>query len=383
MTIFNVRLLFFIDKNNKKTDNNKKGDTMKKLSPPVIFAAVIIVFGLIFIGLLNSKSQKTEKIDNGNSSTVKTRINTESRVGELNILRKKTTKYPGQQFHFTIYRDVKFSSGMKDVELSFKIPVSIPNRQNITNISVSPSPSKISKDVDGEYVYINLPSPPERLTIVVEGDAAVYPYNLKIAKTGNKNPDGILPEDDRKMYLANEEKINVNSKYLRKVASKSIANADNDVDTVKNIFDYVVEHLRYEPMDTGKNKGAYQALLSGSGVCEEFSHLFVTLCRIKKIPAKIREGFTIPFTDELQDSYKGHAWAEVYFDNYGWVTFDPTNKMSEKIMEKAASFSVLPYDFISKITEDRLYLIADMNQIFVEYAGDGNVISENLVIKFD
>ena len=46
----------------------------------------------------------------------------------------------------------------------------------------------------------------------------------------------------------------------------------------------------------------------------------VALLRLKKIPARIVAG------NIARDYDTKHAWVEVYFDRFGWVTFDPTNR---------------------------------------------------------
>lgn len=67
------------------------------------------------------------------------------------------------------------------------------------------------------------------------------------------------------------------------------------------------------------------------GHCSYFASAFVTLCRLRKIPARLAGGFATQLSDEARDARKlvfknsdAHAWAEVYFKDIGWVIFDPT-----------------------------------------------------------
>ncbi len=64
------------------------------------------------------------------------------------------------------------------------------------------------------------------------------------------------------------------------------------------------------------------------GYCEYYASTMVVLLRMAGIPARMAEGF-LPSTPDasgvetiLQSSR--HAWVEVYFPGYGWITFDPT-----------------------------------------------------------
>lgn len=63
------------------------------------------------------------------------------------------------------------------------------------------------------------------------------------------------------------------------------------------------------------------------GFCEQFASTMAVLLRAVGIPARVAVGFT-PGTE--QGDYReittqdAHAWVEVYFPGYGWMTFDPT-----------------------------------------------------------
>ncbi len=64
------------------------------------------------------------------------------------------------------------------------------------------------------------------------------------------------------------------------------------------------------------------------GYCEQFAGTFAAMARTLGIPARVVVGFTPGETDG-NGQYRvygrqAHAWAEVWFDGYGWVQFDPT-----------------------------------------------------------
>ncbi|WP_263834101.1 transglutaminase family protein [Sulfurospirillum oryzae] len=58
-------------------------------------------------------------------------------------------------------------------------------------------------------------------------------------------------------------------------------------------------------------------LLRHQGVCQDFSHLLITLLRLNNIPARYVAGF-------IDGEGESHAWVEAYIDGY-WRGFDPTN----------------------------------------------------------
>jgi transglutaminase-like putative cysteine protease len=63
------------------------------------------------------------------------------------------------------------------------------------------------------------------------------------------------------------------------------------------------------------------------GYCEHYASTMAILLRMKGVPARVAEGFLpSPPVNGVETILKSssHAWVEVYFPRYGWVTFDPT-----------------------------------------------------------
>ncbi|MBI2855466.1 MAG: transglutaminase domain-containing protein, partial [Chloroflexi bacterium] len=62
------------------------------------------------------------------------------------------------------------------------------------------------------------------------------------------------------------------------------------------------------------------------GVCSNFNHAFVIMARSMGISARPVVGWAIAATDQQQEvrAYQAHQWAEVLFQDVGWLTFDAT-----------------------------------------------------------
>ena len=74
---------------------------------------------------------------------------------------------------------------------------------------------------------------------------------------------------------------------------------------------------------------AEAAFYGGRGVCQDYAHIFVTLCRLAGIPARYANGF-------LRGEGESHAWAEVH-DGTLWHGIDPThNRLIESGYIKVA-----------------------------------------------
>ena len=64
-----------------------------------------------------------------------------------------------------------------------------------------------------------------------------------------------------------------------------------------------------------------------AGYCTYFASAMTVMCRMAGLPARYVEGFVAyPDADGLAvvTGREGHAWTEVYFRGFGWVTFDAT-----------------------------------------------------------
>lgn len=76
------------------------------------------------------------------------------------------------------------------------------------------------------------------------------------------------------------------------------------------------------------NDAMRQFLEIRTGYCEQFSATFAAIARLMGIPARVAVGFT---PGDLRDDglfhvagRYAHAWPEVWFDDIGWVPFEPT-----------------------------------------------------------
>jgi len=94
---------------------------------------------------------------------------------------------------------------------------------------------------------------------------------------------------------------------------------------VQAICDFVHRHLRFDYNSARPTKTAFAAYREGVGVCRDFAHLAVALCRAMNIPARYCTGYIsdvgLPPPYAPMDFC---AWIEVYLGNT-WQTFDPRN----------------------------------------------------------
>ena len=91
---------------------------------------------------------------------------------------------------------------------------------------------------------------------------------------------------------------------------------------VQAICDFVHDHVKFGYEHASPTKTAWQAYTEGRGVCRDFAHLAITLCRCMNIPARYCTGYLgdigVPPDPAPMDF---SAWFEVYLGDR-WYTFD-------------------------------------------------------------
>jgi transglutaminase-like putative cysteine protease len=75
--------------------------------------------------------------------------------------------------------------------------------------------------------------------------------------------------------------------------------------------------LRYDVTISAIETTASQSLARGAGVCQDYAHLMIAVCRARALPARYVSGY-------MPGEGRMHAWIEVMIDN-DWRAFDPTH----------------------------------------------------------
>lgn len=91
----------------------------------------------------------------------------------------------------------------------------------------------------------------------------------------------------------------------------------------------IYEKFAYEQDVTKVDSPIDVALQARSGVCQDFSHIMLTLVRQVGIPARYVSGYLFHREGSADRSFEdaSHAWIEVWLPDLGWVGFDPTNNL--------------------------------------------------------
>lgn len=217
-----------------------------------------------------------------------------------------------ENYIYSISYDLNVQGTVKNLIFKTPVPIDELDRQYVLNSRYSIKPTKTYYEDSTKYAEFDFPQlSNQKLNISIIGSAKVRTYDLKTAKLINKN---ITPEKDINRYLQEEKYIEVNDPTVKNYASKIKGETKEEI--VQNMYEFIQKHMTYKHLKGVS--GAKRALNEKVGECSEYSAIMVALCRAKGIPARIVSG------NIAREQATKHNWVEVYFDEYGWVTFDPT-----------------------------------------------------------
>lgn len=105
--------------------------------------------------------------------------------------------------------------------------------------------------------------------------------------------------------------------YGRKL--QQICKAEQPIALAKEMMHRLHEDYAYMPRVTDVGTNAEEAWQLGQGVCQDYAHILIVLCRLAGIPARYVAGL-------MMGEGASHAWVEV-LDSQRWYGLDPTNDM--------------------------------------------------------
>lgn len=110
------------------------------------------------------------------------------------------------------------------------------------------------------------------------------------------------------------------SDMMLEMATRVTHNAQPGYDQVETIRKWIQKKIKYKYGVSDSTTSALDTARKRAGVCRDFAHLGISLCRAIRIPARMVFGFL----HEL-DPMDLHAWFEAFIGGR-WYTFDATQK---------------------------------------------------------
>jgi len=112
------------------------------------------------------------------------------------------------------------------------------------------------------------------------------------------------------------------SDRLQRLAMREFGLQPQGYRRAQAIHDWVLQHTTFASNTSDSNTSAIDTLLETVGVCRDFAHLMIALCRAINIPARFTTGIDYGADPALGPS-DFHAYVEAYLGDR-WYLFDPS-----------------------------------------------------------
>lgn len=121
------------------------------------------------------------------------------------------------------------------------------------------------------------------------------------------------------------------SDKLYRLANNKFGDIEHAFDKVMALTDWIYRNVEYLSGSTNSQTSAYDTVTEQAGVCRDFAHLGIALCRALTIPARYFTGYSY-----LLSPADFHACFEAYLGGQ-WIIFDPTRLAPLNGLVKIAS----------------------------------------------
>ncbi len=192
-------------------------------------------------------------------------------------------------------------------------------------------PRRLQHFRDGHFNYVQwfeIPEPHDEL--MIEATSCIH--------TTTQYPAGAAPlgvtfdelsasgqEDMLRPFLGSSRYVTVDPALWR-LALDIRDERQHVIETARAIMTYIHENWAYQPNSTTASTHMDAVMRDRRGVCQDFAHVMIGLCRALAIPARYVSGYI--YNDQagqMRGAQASHAWCEVSLPDRGWFGLDPTN----------------------------------------------------------
>jgi transglutaminase-like putative cysteine protease len=146
--------------------------------------------------------------------------------------------------------------------------------------------------------------------------------------------DQPVPDEVLERYAASP----VATDRVRQLTREITDGADSDIARIRAIEGWLDDNTEYSldaPLSPdGVDVVDHFLFETRLGWCEQIASSLVVMARLAGVPARLATGFTDGEWDAVGGRFvvrelNAHSWAEVWFPEVGWVTFDPTARVPQ------------------------------------------------------
>jgi transglutaminase-like putative cysteine protease len=175
-----------------------------------------------------------------------------------------------------------------------------------------------SEDAFGNIVHrFTADGPIESITTMVEGDITTF----DTAGVASGAPERFPPA----LYLR-QTPLTAPNAAITEFARATTSGEKGALASLHALLAALFENMNFDTDATHAATTAAEAFGDKKGVCQDFAHLFIACARVIGAPARYVSGYYL--RGDREEQLAGHAWAEAYVEDLGWVGFDPAHGVS-------------------------------------------------------
>ncbi|MEM2146002.1 MAG: transglutaminase-like domain-containing protein [Candidatus Jordarchaeaceae archaeon] len=232
-------------------------------------------------------------------------------------------------FEVGLFSEIENTSGVKisDGTLRWVLFTESPHQQVLIEKKVLSKFRHMRMDEENHYAYFNMGrlEPREKFVSKISFKTVTQNMRFRIPAFDAGDYSGSLIQE----YCKPQKYWETRDKIIISLSEQLLSASPNMISLLVNIFKLVQSRICFREKQK-ERLGAVAALKTREGDCDEFSDLFITLCRACRIPARRVVGLIVKNTS----SFENHAWTEVHIPKIGWVPFDPALNLFAAISNK-------------------------------------------------
>lgn len=198
-------------------------------------------------------------------------------------------------------------------------------------LQITPRSESILRRLDfytNQVHHFEVMAPHDSLTVVARSLVETFADVRNFSPTSPLRGLSGLERDERYYdFLSASPRVTLGPMWTHE-AECIVGGIDDVRGRVEAIMAYIFEHFRYVSGSTHVESKIEDVFRQRQGVCQDFAHIMLALCRAVHIPARYVSGyFHVERANArpADDTSASHAWVECFLPVIGWVPYDPTH----------------------------------------------------------
>ena len=209
-----------------------------------------------------------------------------------------------------------------------------------TEIVAAPVPAATSQRVDhfGNHMDLyRIDEPHKRFEIEVKAEIEVSipaPPALSATPAWEEIRAGLngagFPTWIEASEFVHDSPLVMTDDTLRDYGAVSLTAGRPILAAARELTSRIKADFEYRPGSTDISTPLHEVFEGKSGVCQDFAHVLIALCRAIGIPARYVSGYIVRDSASAaptRGAGASHAWVEAFTPTHGWRGFDPTNDL--------------------------------------------------------